>query len=174
MLVDKYKGMTLKEMKQAKKDRSKALRDANKKPKKPKPQKTEAEIEAARENKKRNARIYYEANKERLLAQKNEYRQANKEKIAKKDKEYKDARRLNYNIIYCIPNYDGKGGNYAGVTNQPEFRMKSHKSSGKLNIQDWFILDIVIDRTEAEASESAFHSQGYHGDVRDTILRRAA
>ena len=65
--------------------------------------------------------------------------------------------------MYCIPNYDGKGGNYAGVTNQPEKRMQRHTLDGKINTQDFFILDVKTDKLEAYASETALHGEGYHG-----------
>ena len=102
------------------------------------------------------------------------YQEANKKEIVKLKQDWYTARTLPYNVIYCIPNYDGLGGNYCGVTNSPKFRMINHSNTGKLNTDDWFILDIKVDRAEAEASESAFHSQGYHGDIVETRRRNAS
>ena len=119
-------------------------------------------------------KAYRQANKEKIVKENKEYYKANKEKISVKAVAYRESKTLCYSIIYCIPNYDGKGGNYAGVTNNPTQRMRQHKSLGKLNTADWFVLDIVVDRAEAFDSESKFHSQGYHGDKEETKLRRAA
>ena len=223
MLIDKYQGMTLKEMKQAKKDKAnakaKAYRDANKKPKKAK--KTEAEKKEARavymkaynitnrdkiakqkkgyklankekiakttekylentkeeraikakvynesnkENIAKRGKAYNEANNESILSKKKTYREANKETLAEKNKVYNESKKLPYNIVYCIPDYNGNGDNYAGVTNQPEIRMRGHKSDGRINTDKWYELERIVDRAEAEAKEKEYHSLGYHGD----------
>ena len=144
------------------------------------------------EKKKIYMKAYRLANKEKIAAKQREYKKANKEKIAKYDKEYirdkekkrisdrkyrfnnkekiaeqkkrqQEANKLPYNVIYCIPNYNGLGDNYCGVTYDIVSRMRNHKSQGKHNVSDWFILDIVIDRKHAEISEGRFHYKGYHG-----------
>tara|TARA_R110000803_G_C11736609_1_gene290420 strand:- start:55 stop:486 length:432 start_codon:yes stop_codon:yes gene_type:complete len=127
-------------------------------------------------------RLYRIKSRAKVLASKKRWRDANKEKTAAYSKEYNKTWRaenkdktavssraakarntLLYNVVYCIPNYDGKGGNYAGITNNVYERMFNHKVLGKQNIDDWFILDIKTDRTEALASERFYHSQGYDG-----------
>lgn len=160
--------------------------------------------EANKERLNRESREYYQANKEVLKKKSKEYVLINKEKTDKYQREYRgankektkeynkaymsdnrerllvqrkearDSKIMPYNIIYCIPNYDGKGGNYCGVTKRPDTRMSEHRSCGKQNVNDWFILDIIIDRAEALTRESEFHKLGYHGGVGDTRQRKAA
>lgn len=108
-------------------------------------------------------RVWRENNKEHKSNVGKAYYKANKESMDDKNKAIYESKKLPYNIIYCIPDYDNKGNDYAGVTNNPSYRMRNHKSQGKLNTADFFILDVVVDRVEAEASESRFHAQGYHG-----------
>jgi hypothetical protein len=115
------------------------------------------------ERKKEYDKAYKKKNKEKVKAWSRSYYLANKEKVAKKQKIRKSKNTLEYSIVYCIPNYDGIGGNYCGVTNNIKSRMYNHKAAGRLNIKDWFILDIKTDRFEAEKSERQFHSNGYHG-----------
>lgn len=114
-------------------------------------------------NNKEEAKAYYEANKEDILAKRPIYLEKTKEKRATQAKAYNESKKLPYNIVYCIPNYDGKGGNYCGVTNQPILRMGAHNTLGVLNTSEWYELGRCNDRKEAEALESAFHELGYHG-----------
>tara|TARA_R110000796_G_scaffold147019_1_gene263751 strand:- start:229 stop:786 length:558 start_codon:yes stop_codon:yes gene_type:complete len=127
----------------------------------------------ARANKDNRA-IYLEINKDKIAKRSKAYRVINKEKITKQGKVYRASKKLPYNIIYCIPNYDGLGNNYCGVTSRPDIRIKDHKSLGKVNTKDWFILDVVVDRAEALIKESEFHKLGYHGNVEETRQRNAA
>ena len=138
-------------------------------------------------------KAYNEANKEALKEYKSSYYQKNKEVLSKKAKVYnkdnkvaiadnsKEYRRVNrdsirsqrsghyhknnltYNVVYCIPNYDGLGNNYAGVTHNTHYRMIQHKAQGKLNTSEWYELGRCDCRKEAEALEDAFHKLGYHG-----------
>lgn len=175
MLVDKYKGMTLEEMKQAKKARSKAYKDANK-------DSIAVKSKAYRAKNKEKTRAYgkarYEAKKEEILADNKVRYQNNRDVITakqrikyQKNKEQEQARgianyksnKLPYNIVYCIPNYNGKGDNYAGITDNPTNRMAQHKYKGVLNTSEWYELGKVEDRIEAKALENAFHKLGYHG-----------
>ena len=109
------------------------------------------------------SKAYREANKTEIAA----YKEVNKDKIkvqnAIRGKRYREANKLKTNIVYCIPNYNGLGDNYCGVSNQPQLRMAKHKFDGKLNTSEWYELGKVTDRKEAEALESAFHELGYHG-----------
>ena len=91
------------------------------------------------------------------------YRLKNKDRLSKQKILQRKANNLPYNVIYCIPNYNGLGDNYCGVTYNIVSRMRNHKSQGKQNVSDWFILDIKTDRKQAEISESSFHDKGCHG-----------
>lgn len=91
------------------------------------------------------------------------YRVKNREKLNAEKIAYRKSVTLPYNIIYCIPNYDGKGNDYVGITNQPMIRMHSHKSLGKLNTGEYIELDRVDTRAEALILEAEYHDKGYHG-----------
>ena len=91
------------------------------------------------------------------------YRAKNRDVFSQRNKARFELKKLPYNIVYCIPNYDNKGNDYCGVTNQPYYRMKNHRNTGKLNVSEWYELGKVVDRKEAEALEGAFHKLGYHG-----------
>ena len=116
-----------------------------------------------KKKKKEYDKAYKIANAQRVKDNSRAFYLSNKEKIKNKSIIKNKSNTLLYNVVYCIPNYDGLGGNYAGVTNNVTARMFSHKAAGRLNIKDWFILDIKTDRFEAEKSERQFHSNGYHG-----------
>ena len=95
-----------------------------------------------------------------------DYKEKNKARtkawgLANPDK-YK-AYRLDYCIVYCIPNYDGLGSNYAGVTSNPTNRMYNHKSIGKFNTEEYIELDRADTRAEAEELEAEYHARGYDG-----------
>ena len=143
-----------------KKAYKKAYREANK-------EKIAARMKAYRAKNKEKKKAYNAANKEEIKAYNKEYSAAhyqnNKESRIKSAKAYYESKKPPFNIVYCIPDYDGKGGHYAGVTNSVYSRMSQHKHYGKLNTENWFILDVVIDRDEALMSEARFHTQGYDG-----------
>lgn len=135
--------------------------------------------EEKKERKRLYDKAYREANKERIKEKKRLYQIKTKDKKRAYDKKYnkenkdkrrlynkvnKEANKLPYNVVYCIPNYNGNGDNYCGVTNQPVLRMRGHKSVGKLNTSEWYELGRVEDRKEAETLESSFHKLGYHGE----------
>ena len=121
--------------------------------------------EAQKESKKEYMRLYRIRNRAKLQAQQKVANDLRKESSREYNKSRHESKTLPYNVIYCIPNYDGKGGNYAGVTNNVYSRMSSHRYLGKQNTEDFFILDIKTDRKEALASELRFHKQGYHGII---------
>ena len=146
---------------------------------------SKARHEANRERNNANSRAYYrankdnrkdylETNKDRIGKRGKAYREINRGSIAAQGKVYRESKKLPYNVVYCIPNYDNKGNNYAGVTNRPDIRIKDHKSLGKLNTGNWYELDRIVDRAEAEAKESEYHKLGYHGNVEETRQRNAA
>ena len=118
--------------------------------------------------------MWVHANKDRKLASCKKWRDANKEgevlrRIKNKElhkkasKAHRQSTRLPHNVVYCIPNYNGVGGNYVGVTNNLYNRMATHKSLGKLNTAEYIILDEIVDRSFAESIESQYHDRGYHG-----------
>jgi len=84
---------------------------------------------------------------------------ANKSRI----KAYRINRKLEFYIVYTIDNYDGKGSNYCGVTRSPDNRMCNHKSTGKLNVDNFTIVATQVDRADAVAIEREYHAQGYDG-----------
>lgn len=108
-------------------------------------------------------KAYRQKNKDKIEAYKKDWHEDNRERrLAKMKDSYKN-RTLPYTVVYCIPNYDGLGNNYAGITNNVYQRMANHKNLGKKNIDDWFVLDIKTSRSEALISEKHFHSKGYKG-----------
>ena len=121
-------------------------------------------------------RQYRLKNKEKIAAYQKQYLLDNKEKFATyraknkdyynaKSKEQRETNTLKLNVVYCIPNYDGAGGNYVGVTNNIYNRIANHKSLGKLNTENYIILDEIEDRSLAESIESQYHDKGYHGAI---------
>ena len=66
-------------------------------------------------------------------------------------------------VVYQIENYDGKGNNYCGITQNLNNRMYKHKSLGKMNVNDWSVLDLAMTREEARDIEARYHQSGYHG-----------
>tara|TARA_R110000796_G_scaffold214939_2_gene330969 strand:+ start:75 stop:665 length:591 start_codon:yes stop_codon:yes gene_type:complete len=125
--------------------------------------KDKAYYEANRESILIRTKAYSESNKEAIAIKKKAYAEANKEKIAIRMKTYYEAQRLTHHIVYCLPYYDQHGHMaYAGVTDNPTWRMISHNSSGK-NTDDWFILQVCNTREEALRVEAEYHSKGYAG-----------
>ena len=71
----------------------------------------------------------YQSNKESLLIVQKAYSEANKESIAINNKTRYESRRLPHHIVYCLPKYNKNGYiKYAGVTDNPNYRMKAHKT----------------------------------------------
>ena len=127
------------------------------------------------------SKTYREVNRDKIVANRDRQKEynrnsylRNKEGVRVKNKANHESNKLPYNIVYCIPNYNGKGDNYAGVTNQPKSRMANHKTQGKLNVSNWYELGRCDCREEAEALEDAFHKLGYHGSIVETRARNAA
>tara|TARA_R110000796_G_scaffold82986_1_gene181935 strand:+ start:290 stop:655 length:366 start_codon:yes stop_codon:yes gene_type:complete len=102
-------------------------------------------------------------NRDAINAKQRAKYQKNKEEAQARGIATYESNKLPYNIVYCIPDYNGKGDNYAGVTDNPLNRMAQHKYKGVLNTSEWYELGKVIDRREARALEDAFHKLGYHG-----------
>ena len=133
----------------------------------------EANKDRVRANRKAYNKSYNEANKERKADIQRAYRakkkriaqeeKADKERRAAYNRTYRESKKSKYTTIYCIPNYNGKGDNYVGITNNLIRRLSSHKHLGKLNTDKYIELDKVDDRKEAEVLESKYHSRGYHG-----------
>ena len=114
-------------------------------------------------------RAYRLKNKDKLKEYLKTYHKSNEEKIAAQKKALYRGHSVSYTIVYCIPNYNGKGDNYCGITSNPYKRMINHKRLNKQNTSDWFILDVKLDRKEALESEKIFHSKGYYGKRGDKI-----
>lgn len=112
---------------------------------------------------------YYLNNIDEQKVKRKVYRDNNKEAAKSRAANQRLRDTLPYNVVYCIPNYDRLGNNYAGVTNNTTHRMHKHKHLGKHFTEDMFILDIVVDRAEALKSEALFHAQGYHG-INETMF----
>ena len=104
-------------------------------------------------------KAYNEANKDKKKA----YDEANKETIAINRKANYESRRLPHHAVYCLPHYNRHGYiKYAGVTDNPFYRMKTHKRDGN-NTEDWFTLQVCNTRKEAEEVEAEYHEKGYAG-----------
>ena len=102
---------------------------------------------------------YYQANKVKAK----EHYEANKEELIEKQLARHRSHNLKCTIVYCIPNYDGLGNDYVGITKNLNNRIAKHKSLGKLNTDKWYILDLDFDRADARAIEKTYHLDGYHG-----------
>lgn len=88
---------------------------------------------------------------------------ANKEHERKSQNEYKKSLNHSVTLVYVIPNYDGIGNNYCGVTNSLKRRRHNHKYNGKQNTDKIYVLDAYRDRAKALETEAKFHAEGYHG-----------
>ena len=106
---------------------------------------------------------YYKANKERILAQQQERYQNNREEAIEKQLARHRANNLHCTIVYVIPNYDGLGNDYVGISKNLNNRLAKHRSLGKLNVDKWDILEVEYDRAKARELEKRFHTEGYHG-----------
>jgi len=116
-----------------------------------------------KEERKAKQRAYNQKNRDTINAKQRAKYQKNKEEAQARGIATYESNKLPYNIVYCIPDYNGKGNNYAGITDNPTNRMAQHKYKGVLNTSEWYELGKVVDRKEAEALEDAFHKLGYHG-----------
>jgi len=112
---------------------------------------------------------YYQANKERKKANDKQYHLNNPEYQQqwylnnKKHKqeyeiEYHKLLTLPYYIIYLLPDY-----NYVGITNNPTYRMRLHKSQRNRNTDNWIELARYENKEEALAHEARLHDTGYEG-----------
>lgn len=66
-------------------------------------------------------------------------------------------------VVYQIPNYDGKGNIYAGVTQNIINRKHKHKHLGKLNVDKTIIIAVCKTREKARFIEDLLHQLGCHG-----------
>mgnify|MGYP003650568625 FL=1 len=71
--------------------------------------------------------------------------------------------RLDHYVIYCLPNYDGLGSNYVGLTKNLYQRLAWHKTKGKLNTQNCIKLDTAATKREGLDIEREYHDKGYDG-----------
>ena len=93
---------------------------------------------------------YYKDNREKLMAS-----QANREL------EYRKLHTLGFYMVYKISNYDNKGNDYVGVTNQPHYRFHQHKYNK--NVSQISIIEFFDERREALDLEKIYHDKGCHG-----------
>ena len=119
---------------------------------------------------------WYQDNKEEVKRQGKEWSEANPEKVkAKNDKfkennpgyfkEHSHKHDLGYWIVYIIHDYNGRGDEYCGMTQNIHARMNKHKSLGKLNTDAYTIVKKCDTLEDALEIESAVHNFGYHGSV---------
>ena len=92
---------------------------------------------------------YYENNREKI----EEHRKLNKEKIADWQREYHLNNTLDHYIVYYLPKI-----NYCGVTQNPQFRMSTHRTHGN-DTTGWEVLNIAKTKKEALEIESKYHSE---------------
>ena len=104
--------------------------------------------EQLRINRAKTQRAYYKKNKKAAKAYNKSRYQEQKTPIV---------------VVYQIEDYDGKGNNYCGITQNLYNRMCKHKSLGKMNVDDWSVLSIAMTREEARELERGYHQSGYHG-----------
>ena len=113
--------------------------------------------------KKEYQREYYLANKSKIVDRAKTRYEANREAIIDKQLARHRSHNLHCTIVYVIPNYDGLGNDYVGITKNLNNRLAKHKSLGKLNTDKWDILEVEFDRAKARELERDFHLNGYHG-----------
>jgi len=78
-------------------------------------------------------------------------------------KEWVSQHDLGYWIVYIIHDYNGRGDEYCGMTQNIYMRMAQHKSLGKLNTDTYTIVKKCDTLEDALEIESAVHNFGYHG-----------
>ena len=74
------------------------------------------------------------------------------------NKQYYKKHKLPYYVVYLLPDY-----NYVGITNNPYYRMDTHKSKYNRNTDNWVEIARYNKRQEALKHEAKLHSQGYEG-----------
>ena len=108
-------------------------------------------------------KAHYQANKESIAIRDKIRYEANKESIAIQNKTNYETKRLPHHIVYCLPHYNKHGYvKYAGVTDNPYYRMRVHKYDGN-NTDEWFVLQVCETREEAFKIEREYHKKGYAG-----------
>lgn len=117
-------------------------------------------------------RAYYEANKSKIADRATKRYEANREAIIDKQLARHRSHNLHCTIVYVIPNYDGEGNDYVGITKNLNNRLAKHKSLGKLNTDNWDILEIEFDRAKARELEKQYHSQGYAGARKRKLTKK--
>jgi len=66
--------------------------------------------------------------------------------------------------VYVIPDYDGLGNDYCGITSGPlRKRMVEHGILGKKNTDNGYIMKTLDCRKEALEFEKEQHAKGMHG-----------
>ena len=122
-------------------------------------------------DKKANKKAWDIANKAHVKAYNKTRYQENTNYFKEYGKGYRADRKLQFYVVYTIPNYDGKGNSYCGITTQPDRRMANHKCDGKVNVDNYTIVDAQVEKADALTIEAEYHAQGYHGHI--WRLRRA-
>jgi len=80
-------------------------------------------------------------------------------------KEHHHKHDLGYWIVYIIHDYNGRGDEYCGMTQNIYMRMSNHKSLGRLNTDTYTIVKECDTLEDALELESAVHNFGYHGSA---------
>jgi len=75
------------------------------------------------------------------------------------NKAYHQSKTLPYWIVYILPI-----PHYAGVTNNPYYRMAEHTSRHKRDITGWYEVAQYDNQDDALAHEARLHAQGYDGE----------
>ena len=107
-------------------------------------------------------KVYAANNKDKVSVCKGLYYKKNKEKISLSIKSYDDKKKLDYYVVYALPNFNNTSEVYCGISSNIYRRMVNHKATNK-NTEDWFILDVVKDKEEALSIERNYHDNGYKG-----------
>ena len=107
-------------------------------------------------------KTYQKNNKDKVLEAQREWNKKNKAKRAATVKKYHESQKLNYYVVYALPNFNGTDEVYCGITKAPNTRMRDHKVKGR-NPEDWFVLDVFATRAEARIKENEYHDKGFIG-----------
>ena len=81
-----------------------------------------------------------------------EYYQRNKEHIKNRMKKNRKSSKLDYYLVYYLPEE-----NYVGMTQYPTKRISNHRRKGK-NVDGWRVLYCSNDKMEAGYHEALFQS----------------
>ena len=88
------------------------------------------------------------------------YYKKNKEKILYKGVKYHKSKKLDHYMIYYLPKI-----NYCGVTQNPQYRMNTHRTRGN-DTTGWKVLAKAKTKKEALEIESKYHNEmGMNGAV---------